>query len=107
MINKGCDCFRCPEWYCRDITSEDRLGFGSCFTRSTLEWHCQLWKTGETTCRVNDYTVVSHEVQTSNWPCKIHDYGKSLAKVLSATSKLSMAVANCFPNWLLPLVYEN
>ena len=41
-------------------------GFSTCFASSILLLHYQVRKMNENLCVINEYTIVSHEVQTYN-----------------------------------------
>ena len=61
--------------------------------------HRQVWEVDETMCGVDDHNVVSHEVQSYDWPCQILHYDGMLRRVLSPMSNLSVAVDIGFSNW--------
>ena len=109
MINKSCACFCCHGWNCQVVASKERLGRTTCFarSRSAFELQCRVGKVNETMCTVNDYTVVSHEMQTCNLSCNFFTTTKFSAEVLFPISNLSMAFSKGFNNCPFTTCFSN
>ena len=99
LVKKCCICFCCQWRYCYAILNRNMLMRGICFARSIFGLHCQIWEMDEAVYRVDDQTVVSHDVQPYKGPCQFHHYDEMLCKVLSPISNLSVTVAIGFSNW--------
>ena len=79
------------------VTSEDKLGFGTCFARGAFYLHCQAVKMNETLCSIIYYTVVSHEVQTCSWPWQLlHTDEMFFYKRIVSIFKFIVAVSDDF-----------
>ena len=51
-----------------------------------------------TICRVIDYTIVCHAVQSDNWPCQNFRYNKMLGKVIMSNIKFKYGYSDGFTN---------
>ena len=89
----------CDRFCCSGSVENESLGFGTCYTRGASDLHRQVGEMNETLFGINDYTFVSHEVQTYDYPLEIFIAIKCSAKLCSAISNLSVVVANSFSKW--------
>ena len=66
--------------------NNDNLSFSTGFARSAFDSDCQVRKTNEAMCSVDDHTILSHEVQPFNWSVKFFNMTKYSAEVWSPIS---------------------
>ena len=69
VVNECCDCFCRRWWYDQGFVSDDWLRFGGCLNWGCFNLHRQVGEMYKSVCRVNDYTVVHHKMQSNYWPC--------------------------------------
>ena len=87
MVDEGCDCFCRRWWHGQVFVSDDCLRFGGCLTWGCFDLHRQVGEMYESVCRVNEYTVIPHRMQSKYWPCQCLHYDEVFSKWIISNFK--------------------